>query len=409
MKTDLKVHFYLRKTSEKKNGECPVIGKITIGKDVAQFSAKITAKVSLWDVVSGRATGKTSHATQVNATLDKINVAINTSYHKLQKEKTTITASDVKNAFQGIASEQETLIKYFEQHNDDFKKRVGVNRELSTYQYYEISLMHLKRFMSLKYKVSDIPFTQLDFSFIETFDFYLRVELKRKPNTILGIVRHVRKMIKLAIGEGIITHDPFEGYSPERPKAEQKYLTREELHKIITIPLDHPCRYLTRDMFLFSVFTGLAYRDICNLTAKNIVKASDGILWIETTRQKTGTPCEIPLMEIPLQIIEKYKGLAPSGKLLPMLSCGRLNKNLKVIARLCGIKRKLIFHAGRHTYASEICLSQGVPIETVSRMLGHRDLRSTQIYAKISNNKISEDTDKLEKRIKNKFRLAGME
>lgn len=409
MKTDLKVHFYLRKTSEKKNGECPVIGKITIGKDVAQFSAKITAKVSLWDVVSGRTTGKTSHATEVNATLDKINVAINTSYRKLQKEKTTITASDVKNAFQGIASEQETLIKYFEQHNEDFKKRVGVNRELSTYQYYEISLMHLKRFMSMKYKVSDIPFTQLDFSFIETFDFYLRVELKRKPNTILGIVRHVRKMIKLAIGEGIITHDPFEGYSPERPKAEQKYLTREELHKIITTPLDHPCRYLTRDMFLFSVFTGLAYRDICNLTAKNIVKASDGILWIETTRQKTGTPCEIPLMEIPLQIIEKYKGLAPDGKLLPMLSCGRLNKNLKVIARLCGIKRKLIFHAGRHTYASEICLSQGVPIETVSRMLGHRDLRSTQIYAKISNNKISEDTDKLEKRIKNKFRLAGVE
>lgn len=399
MKTDLKVHFYLRKTSEKKNGECPVVGKIAIGKDVAQFSAKITAKVSLWDVVSGRATGKTKHATEVNATLDKINVAINTSYRKLQKEKTTITANDVKNAFQGIASQQETLINYFERHNEDFKKRVGVNRELSTYVQYENSLQHLKRFMSLKHKLSDIPFTQLDFSFIETYDFYLRVELKKKPNTILGIMRHLRKMIKLAIGEGIITHDPFEGYSPERPKAEQKYLTREELNKIITTPLDHPCRYLTRDMFLFSVFTGLAYRDIRNLTAKNIVKASDGVLWIETTRQKTGTPCEIPLMEIPLQIIEKYKELAPDGKLLPILSCGRLNKNLKVIAQLCGIKRKLIFHAGRHTYASEICLSQGVPIETVSRMLGHRDLRSTQIYAKISNNKISEDTDKLEKQI----------
>lgn len=409
MKTDLKVHFYLRKTSEKKNGECPVVGKITIGKDVAQFSTKITAKVSLWDVVSGRATGKTKHATEVNATLDKINVAINTSYRKLQKEKTTITANDVKNAFQGIASQQETLINYFERHNEDFKKRVGVNRELSTYVQYENSLQHLKRFMSLKHKLSDIPFTQLDFSFIETYDFYLRVELQKKPNTILGIMRHLRKMIKLAIGEGIITHDPFEGYSPERPKAEQKYLTREELNKIITTPLDHPCRYLTRDMFLFSVFTGLAYRDIRNLTAKNIVKASDGVLWIETTRQKTGTPCEIPLMEIPLQIIEKYKELAPDGKLLPILSCGRLNKNLKVIAQLCGIKHKLIFHAGRHTYASEICLSQGVPIETVSRMLGHRDLRSTQIYAKISNNKISEDTDKLEKQIKNKFRLVGIE
>lgn len=409
MKTDLKVHFYLRKTSEKKNGECPVIGKITIGKDVAQFSAKVTAKTSLWDIVSGRLTGKSKHATGVNAILDKINVAINTSYRKLQETKSTVTASEVKNVFQGIASGQETLISYFARHNEEFKKRVGVNRELSTQVQYENSLNHLKRFMSLKYKLSDIPFTQLDFSFIEKFDFYLRVELKRKPNTILGIVRHLRKMIKLAIGEGIITRDPFEGYSPERSKAEQKYLTRDELEKIMGTPLDHPCRYLTRDMFLFSVFTGLAYRDICNLTAKNIVRASDGALWIETTRQKTGTPCEIPLMEIPLQILDKYKGLAPDGKLLPMQSCGRLNKNLKVIAKLCGLKRKLIFHAGRHTYASEICLSQGVPIETVSRMLGHRDLRSTQIYAKINNNKISEDTDRLEERIKDKFRLTGIE
>lgn len=409
MKTGLKVHFYLRKTGEKKNGECPVIGKITIGKDVAQFSAKITAKASLWDIVSGRVTGKSKHATGVNAILDRINVSINTSYHKLQETKSTVTANDVKNAFQGIASQQETLIRYFERHNQEFAKRVGINREPSTCEQYGNSLKYLKRFMSLKYKLSDIPFTLLDFSFIEKFDFYLRVELKRKPNTILGIMRHLRKMIKLAIGEGIITRDPFEGYSPERPKAEQKYLTRDELEKIMVTPLDHPCRYLTRDMFLFSVFTGLAYRDICNLTAKNIVRASDGTLWIETTRQKTGTPCEIPLMEIPLQILDKYKGLAPDSKLLPMQSCGRLNKNLKVIANLCGLKRKPIFHAGRHTYASEICLSQGVPIETVSRMLGHRDLRSTQIYAKISNNKISEDTDRLEERIKDKFRLTGIE
>lgn len=139
-------------------------------------------------------------------------------------------------------------------------------------------------------------------------------------------------MVKYAIGEGIITHDPFEGYSPEKPKLTQKYLTRDELNKIINTPLNRPCRYLTRDVFLFSVFTALVYRDICNLTENNIVRASDGILWLKTTRQKTGTPCQIPLMEIPLQIIEKYKGLATDGKLLSMLSCGRLNKYLKNIA-----------------------------------------------------------------------------
>jgi integrase len=174
------------------------------------------------------------------------------------------------------------------------------------------------------------------------------------PQTILGIVRPLRKMIKLAVGEGIISRDPFEGYAPDRPKAKQKYLTREELDRIITTRLDHPARYLTRDMFLFSVFTGLAFRDICNLTPKHIEKAGDGVLWIKTARQKTGTPCEIPLLNIPKQIIEKYAGIAKNGKLLPMLSCGRLNKNLKVIAKLCNIERKLIFHMGRHTFASTI-------------------------------------------------------
>lgn len=246
----------------------------------------------------------------------------------------------------------------------------------------------------------------MDLSFIEACDFYLRVELKLKSNTILGIVRHIRKMIKLAIAEGIIYRDPFDGYTPERPKAEQKYLTREELDRLMKTRLDHPSRYLTRDMFLFSVFTGLAYRDVCNLTPKDIVRADDGVLWIRTTRQKTGTPCDIPLLELPKQIIEKYKGTAKDGKLLPMLSCGRLNKNLKVIAKLCKIDRKLIYHAGRHTYATEICLSQGVPIESVSRMLGHRDLRSTQIYAKITEHKIAEDMQKAESRIEDKFQVV---
>ncbi|KAA6317463.1 Tyrosine recombinase XerC [termite gut metagenome] len=337
--------------------------------------------------------------------MDRIRISINSHYRQIVGLKGYVTATEVKNAFQGIASTQETLVKYFARHNEEFGKRVGINREASTAEQYNISLNHLIRFIEKKYKVSDIPFSKLDLSFIESFDFYLRVELQRMPQTILGIVRHVRKMIKLAIGEWIITRDPFEGYTPERPKAKQKYLTREELDRIMTTQLDHPARYLTRDMFLFSVFTGLAFRDICNLTPKQIVKANDGILWIKTTRQKTGTPCEIPLLDLPRQIIEKYKGIAKDVKLLPMLSCGRLNKNLKIIAKLCNIERTLIFHMGRHTYATEICLSQGVPIESLSRMLGHRDLRSTQIYAKITNHKIAEDMERLESRIEHKFQL----
>jgi integrase len=404
MTTNLKLLFFVKRSEVKPDGSCPVMGRITIGRTMAQFSTKLTVPVALWDTRANRVSGKSKQAVEINRALNRISVSINSHYQKSVALKGNTTATEVKNAFQGIASAQETLVGYFERHNEEFQKRVGINREASTAQQYGIALKHLVNFMERKYRVSDIPFSKLDLSFIESFDFYLKVELKRMPQTILGIVRPLRKMIKLAVGEGIISRDPFEGYAPDRPKAKQKYLTREELDRIITTRLDHPARYLTRDMFLFSVFTGLAFRDICNLTPKHIVKAGDGVLWIKTARQKTGTPCEIPLLDIPKQIIEKYAGIAKNGKLLPMLSCGRLNKNLKVIAKLCNIERKLIFHMGRHTYATEICLSQGVPIESVSRMLGHRDLRSTQIYAKITHHKIAEDVVRLESRIENKFK-----
>lgn len=406
MATDFKLLFYIKKTEAKADGTCPIMGRISIGKTMAQFSTKQTTTVSLWDTRANRMSGKSTTAVAVNRALDKLSVSINSHYQKLIRLNGSATANEVKNAFQGVASAQHTLVKYYQNHNQEFFKRVGVNREKSTAEQYEISLNHLIRFLRKKYNVSDVPFTKLDLNFIEAYDFYLRVELQRKSNTILGIVRHVRKMIKLAIAEGIIYRDPFDGYAPERPKAEQKYLTREELDHLMKTRLDHPSRYLTRDMFLFSVFTGLAYRDVCNLTPKHIVRADDGVLWIRTTRQKTGTPCDIPLLELPKQIIEKYKGVAKDGKLLPMLSCGRLNKNLKVIAKLCNIDRKLIYHAGRHTYATEICLSQGVPIESVSRMLGHRDLRSTQIYAKITEHKIAEDMQRAESRIEDKFQVV---
>lgn len=404
MATDFKLLFYIKKTEVKTDGTCPIMGRISIGKTMAQFSTKQTTAVSLWDTRANRMSGKSTMAVAVNRALDKLSVSINSHYQKLIQLNGSTTANEVKNAFQGMASAQHTLVKYYQNHNQEFFKRV--NREKNTAIQYENSLNHLTRFIRKKYNVTDIPFSKLDLSFIEACDFYLRVELKLKSNTILGIVRHVRKMIKLAIAEGIIYHDPFYGYTPERPKAEQKYLTREELDRLMKTQLDHPSRYLTRDMFLFSVFTGLAYRDVCNLTPKHIVRADDGVLWIRTTRQKTGTPCDIPLLELPKQIIEKYKGIAKDGKLLPMLSCGRLNKNLKVIAKLCNIDRKLIYHAGRHTYATEICLSQGVPIESVSRMLGHRDLRSTQIYAKITEHKIAEDMQRAESRIEDKFQVV---
>jgi site-specific recombinase XerD len=215
-------------------------------------------------------------------------------------------------------------------------------------------------------------------------------------------------MVKYAINEGFISGDPFYEYKPVYPRAKQKYLTLPELESIIHTPFEEVHLALTRDMFLFSCFTGLSYTDIRNLTGSNLVKAPDGVVWIRTSRQKTGVPCNIPLLDIPVRIIEKYRGVATGGKLLPIAGNTVVNKHLKTIAGRCGIRRNLIFHAGRHTYASVITLSQGVSIESVSSMLGHRKLSTTNIYAKITNDKVDKDMAALEARIEGKYQLTQL-
>jgi integrase len=216
-------------------------------------------------------------------------------------------------------------------------------------------------------------------------------------------------MIKYAMSEGILSCDPFYEYKPIYPKAKQKYLTLAELESIINTPFTDANLVLAKDMFLFSCFTGLSYIDIYNLTEANIVSAADGILWIRTSRKKTGVSSNIPLLEIPAQIIEKYRKTAPNGKLLPVPGNAALNRYLKIIATQCKTERHLTFHAGRHTYASTVTLSQGVPIESVSSMLGHKNLSTTNIYAKITHEKINEDFAALELRIKDRYTLIQLE
>ena len=403
---ELKVHYYLRHKEVKGDGATPIMGRITIGKSMVQFSAKCSVQVSLWDTKSARATGKSKAAAELNRKLDKISLSIHSHYKELLAKKENVSPEEVKNAFQGIASEQETLIGYCNRYNHQLTARIGVNITLESYKRYGVSFNHLRRFLRTKYNLSDISFQALDYSFVEAFDFYLRVQLKFKPNTIVGIIGHLKIIIKRAINEGIITCDPFAGFSLEGEPLQPKSLTKQELHKIMTTPLDTPNRYLVRDMFLFSVFTGISFSDIRNLTYSNLVQAEDGVWWIHSKRRKTGTEFHVPLLELPLQIIEKYRGLNKDGKMLVMLSCSKTNGNLKKIARMCGIKRNITYHQARHSYASLITLSQGVPMETVSRMLGHRDLRATRIYAQVSNEKINTDMRKLEKRITNKYHLA---
>ena len=305
-----------------------------------------------------------------------------------------------------MARGQEPLLGYSTRFISCFEKRVGVNRTMKSLRAYRNAYNHIERFLQAKYKLSDIPFSALDRSFIDKYDLYLRTERNLAPGTIINLTVQLKTIVGEAIADGIIAASPFLGYEPVRPKAVQKYLTAEELHRIMTTPLHRQTLYHVRDMFLFSCFTGISYRDMCLLTKSNLCSAEDGTWWIKSARQKTKIEFEIPLLDLPLQILKKYSDTAPDDKLLPMYCNSMLNHYLKEIAQICHINRPLVFHAARHTYATEITLSHGVPLETVSKMLGHSQIETTQIYAKVTDDKIDADTKALNRKISERFSVV---
>ncbi len=406
MNENLKVLFYLKKNQTKVSGLSPVMGRITIGRTMAQFSAKIEADASKWNAKAGRMTGKSNHALDVNRKIDKINLSINKHYKELLQNKGQVTAEEVKNAFQGIASVQETLLKIFADHNENYCKRIGIDREETTYKKYCNAYRHLSEFLQKKYHVQDMSFKQLNFAFIEAFDFYLRIEHKMKPNTVLRNIVPLRKIVRIAVNKGYISADPFAQYKPVRGKSVHRSLTGEELKAIMSTDFHTYFRNLSRDMFIFSAFTGMAYADIKKLTIKELVTTDDGNLWIVSARKKTGTVSRIRLLDVAVRIIKKYEKDRTNDNVFPMPGYTTVDINLKRIAQICGIENNISFHMGRHSFASQVCLSQGVPIETVSRMLGHRDIHTTQIYATVSTEKINSDMEKLSQRIAGKFSLT---
>lgn len=401
---DVKVTFYLKRNETNTEGRCPVMGRLTVGRSECVFSAKTLAPLSLW--MSGRAKGKSTEAVEINRRLDELRASALAIYREQSAVRERVTAEEVKCLLLGMASGQETLLDYFRAFIEHFEKRIGVNRAAKSARTYRCACRHVGRFLSKRFRLSDVPFSALDRSFIDKFDLYLRTERRLAPSSIVLYMSLLHTVINKAIAAGIITADPFAGYEPPRSERKRRYLTREELRRLMTTPLPSSRLYLVRDLFLFSCYTGISYGDLCRLTAANLETAEDGTVWVKAAREKTGISFEIPLLDLPLHIINKYRDIIPDGKLLPMYGNSELNKGLKLLAATCGIDRKLTFHMARHTYATEITLSHGVPMETVSRMLGHSRVDTTQIYAQVTDNKIGTDTQALDERIAERFTVA---
>jgi site-specific recombinase XerD len=407
MTNELKVLFYIKKNQSKKNGLCPVMGRIHVGKTMAQFSLKIEVDARLWDTKAGRLKGKSGVASDVNRQIGKVNLLIYSRYNEALHLGRDFTASDLKAVVQGIAGAQESLCAYMIKMINKFSERVGKDRALSTltsFRYYHSLLVG---FLQTKHKLDDISFKALNYSFIEEYVHYLRVTRKLSVRTTIGAVGRMREAIFEAIDEGIIGKDPFFSYELESPEIKHRHISREDLEKIMAAEFDNETRRIVRDIFVFSTFCGLAYIDVKNLTYDNIIKQEDGSYWIMTHRQKTGSASNVRLMEIPISLIEKYRNRQTNGKVFPVPDYQTVFYHLKKIDKLCGLNKNLSYHQSRHTFASLITLSEGVPIETVSKMLGHQDITTTQTYAEVSTDKILKDIMVLSEKINGKYILIN--
>lgn len=395
MRSTFRILFYLKRNAPKSNGLVPVMCRITVNGKISQFSCKLDVDEKHWDVKTGRMTGRSVVALEANRMLDKIRVGINKAYQDICDKDNYVTAEKVRNAFLGMGMNHETLLAVFRQHNKDYAKQVGKIKSQRSYWKYCTVYNHLSEFIRQRYKVSDIALKELAPAFITDFELFLRTEKNHCTNTIWSYMMPFKRIIYMSINNGWLQRDPFYAYSITKEETKRGFLSKEEIKMLIEGSFKKKSYELIRDLFIFCCFTGLSWTDMANLTKENLQTSFDGHLWIKTNRQKTGTETNLRLLEVPLRIIKKYEGCSEDGKLLPVPCYPNCKNGIKVIAKKCGIEKNVTWHMSRHSFATTVCLSNDMPIETLSKMLGHRSIRTTQIYAKITAEKVSNDMEKL--------------
>ncbi len=390
MKSTFRILFFLKRNAQRKDGTMPIIARITVNGKVAQFTTKLEIHPDDWHTPSGKAVGRTKEIQQINSILDEIKASVHRTYHELQRRDNNVTSEKIKNEFLGISENHETLLVLFKKHNEDVLSLVGISKTKATYQKYEVTRKHLESFIRSKYNLSDISLKEINNMLITDFETYLRTICSCSANTTAKFMQFFKRIIIIARNNGFIVSDPFANYKIRITKVDRGYLTEEEIEIIMQKKFATKRLEQVRDIFLFSCFCGLAYIDVKSLRENNIRTSFDGGLWIMGKRQKTGVNFNVPLLDIPQMILDKYKGTLPDKRLLPVLSNQKTNSYLKEIGDLCGIEKELTFHLARHSFAT-LTLSKGVSIESVSKMLGHTNIKTTQIYARITDAKISLD------------------
>jgi site-specific recombinase XerD len=399
MSTTVSVSFYARQSRAKEDGQTPVYMRVKLGNEHFDTTTKIFINCANWSSKSGKMKGTTEEAKHINALLDAFRLKVFDYQRQFMTEGKSLTIDSIKNKWFGIVTERpRMLLEIFEHHNKQMKELVEQEFSPLTLERYITSKKHTHEFIKWKYNVDDLNIKDLNYEFITDYEFWLKSVRKCDHNTTMKYLSNFKKIVNICLKNGWLPRNPFLGYKMAKREIERPFLTQEELSRISTKTFLAPRINQVRDIFLFSCYTGLAYSDVKKLSRTEISTGIDGEKWIFTHRQKTESATRLPLLPPAQEILDRYAEhpqCLNEGRLLPVLSNQKMNGYLKEIADMCGITKKMTTHTARHTFATTVTLTNGVPIETVSKMLGHKNLKTTQHYAKILDLKVSQDMSML--------------
>ncbi|WP_350289205.1 site-specific integrase [uncultured Croceitalea sp.] len=392
-------------TKRSKNNQAPIYARITVNKKKLNISLKRKVETRLWNNQKQRINGTNEKARKINRYLDEVYAKLFQCYQELRLENKPISPQTIKFRYTGDDKiERYTLRDIIEYHNTSMFEKLHGN----TSRLYLTSQKYILLFVKKKYKVDDFELANLDYKFILNFENFLRSyspQHYRKRignNAVMKHIQRLRRMVSLAYQLEWIDRDPFVKFKQKLTPTHRGFLTPEELKHMEELQIKSARLKLVRDLFVFSCYTGISYIDVMLLTNESIVLGVDKTNWIMTQRQKTRNAVKIPLLSKASEIIERYrhdKRSLINGTLFPRISNQKINAYLKEVAKLAKVRKNLTFHMARHTFATTVTLTNGVPIETISKMLGHRKLTTTQIYAKVLEKKVSDDMQLLREKL----------
>jgi integrase len=393
--------FVIKQTRLNKQGLCPINFRITYQARRKENATGLFVNPELWDSKAQTQCSKSLNNSTVNSQLKIVKQNLNKAFLLLQLEEAEFTVEDIYNKYFGKPKEEKKyLLSYFSKFLERINKLIGKDIQLATWKKYNYALLQLTGFIKWKFKKSDITFDQLTLQFIIDFEFYLKTERNQGQSTVNKTIQRFRGCIKFAIGEGVLSKDPFLFYKPGKVKKEVVFLSQNELKKLELYSFGQSRLELIQSLFIFCCYTGLAFNEMASLETKHIIKGFDGMNWIQMRREKTQRQISIPILPKAQNIIDKYT--SDKNLLFPTISNQKFNSYLKEIAEIIGIEKRLTHHTARKTFASTVLLYNDVPMEIVSELLGHSNMLITQeSYGKVVQKKVSEEMKKLKLKINN--------